>query len=91
LNWLNTTGSIYTSDTYLPSQGNPGVGAAIFWEFIDDGDDDSNSTAPEDWKIQMAVAVPATGWVAFGMSLSGGMADSDIVVYETSNPTNVSD
>ena len=103
LTWLSNKGVWYSSDAFVQS-GIPGEGAAIFWEFVDDTDDvasnATNATASDatnatdavgDMKIQMAVAVPATGWVAAGFTLSGMMADSDIFVYDLTSPDDVTD
>jgi hypothetical protein len=62
----------------LPSSGDPGDGAAIFWKI--EGED-----------IQFAVAVKASGWISFGISEAGGMLGADVVSFTTSNPSELVD
>jgi hypothetical protein len=96
LTWLSNQGMWYTSDAFVPSN-IPGEGAAVFWEFVDDAVDaaanvTSNTTVfAADWKIQMAIAVPATGWVSLGFTLTGMMADSDVFVFDSAAPDTVTD
>lgn len=46
-------------------------GAALFWN-IDDS------------RINLAIAVRASGWVGFGLAEAGGMLGADMVLYEAS-------
>ena len=69
--WLSLHFNQYSSHTFLPSDGDTGLGAAVFWNI--DGDD-----------ITFAVAVRATSWVGFGISEAGGMLGSDVALFRAS-------
>ncbi|KAL3909448.1 MAG: hypothetical protein SGARI_002589 [Bacillariaceae sp.] len=103
LTWLSTKGIWYSNDAFVASNV-PGEGSAVFWEFVEEvADADTNVTTSSNatianstvdgggMTIQMAVAVPATGWVALGFTLTGVMADSDIFVYDLTAPDVVAD
>jgi len=59
----------YTHQTFIPTKTNECEGMAMHW-----GIHPSNAS-----KFVLAVAVRAKGWIAWGMSESGGMKGSDIV------------
>lgn len=77
--WLDGNfGTSYSRHTFLPSSADPDFGAAVFWNI--NGED-----------VKFAVAVRATGWLSFGVSEAGGMLGSDVVRFETVNPTRLID
>jgi DOMON domain len=78
LDWVNTVN--YRGMYYLPSDMDPADGAAIHWN-IDE----------ELGILELAVAVRATGWLGFGISENGGMLGSDMLIFETLDPTIVKD
>jgi DOMON domain len=41
--------------------------------------------------LELAVAVRATGWLGFGISENGGMLGSDMIIFETLDPTVIKD
>jgi hypothetical protein len=41
--------------------------------------------------LRLAVAAPASGWVALGLSENGGMSGSDVVVFEAAQPDRLRD
>jgi DOMON domain len=82
LSWISASPiSEWTSATYMPSAADPDVGAAVHW-FID------NSTGGT---LELAVATKSTGWLAFGMSVAGGMLGADLFVVEAINLTEIKD
>jgi hypothetical protein len=70
----------WTSTTYLAPAADPVVGAAVHW-FI------NNATGT----VELAVTTKSTGWMAFGLSPTGGMLGSDLFVVEASNLTAIKD
>lgn len=66
--WVVVTGTQYTRNIYLPGP-DASNGAAIHWNIQDD-------------RINLAVAVRATGWVGFGISENGGMRGADMVIFQ---------
>lgn len=66
VSWLDTVD--YSRSVFLPGS-TLSDGAAIHWNIIAD-------------QIQLAIAVRATGWVAFGISENGGMRGADMVIFE---------
>ena len=73
-NWLTNHFDAYSSHTFLPSDADKGLGAAVFWKI--DGED-----------ITFAVAVKATSWVALGISEAGGMLGADVALFRASQKT----
>jgi DOMON domain len=81
LNWISVSPlSEWTSTTYLASAANPNLGAAVHWSI-----DNSTQT------LELAVATKSAGWMAFGMSVAGGMLGADLFVVEASNLTAIMD
>jgi len=78
INWVNVHSSLYARHTFMASDGKGEEGAAVFWNI--DGD-----------TVHFAVAVRAEGWVSFGISEAGGMAGSDLALYQASNPLELVD
>ena len=58
-NWLADHSSSYSRHEFMKGEEDNGGGAAIFWTIDND-------------TIHLALAVPATGWVGFGISEAGG-------------------
>lgn len=77
--WYETTGhALYNRSTFVSSSEDPTRGAAVHWSIHSD-------------RIELAVAVRASGWMGFGMSENGGMPGSDIVLFETAHVDRVRD
>lgn len=79
LDWIaaKTVEERYNASTFLPGS-EAGQGAAIHWTIQGD-------------ELHMALAVRAMGWAAFGLSQAGGMLGSDIVYWQVSEPTTLTD
>jgi len=97
--WLQGRGTAYERNTFMPASGEANKGVALFWTIHgDDGDDPtvdetvavSRMSGTKPW-IQFAVAVQATGWLGFGISEAGGMRGSDMVIWDSEDPTKVRD
>jgi DOMON domain len=81
LDWISTSPlSEWTSTTYVASAADPNLGAAVHWSI-----DNSTQT------LELAVATKSAGWMAFGMSVAGGMLGADLFVVEASNLTVIMD
>jgi hypothetical protein len=78
-NWLADHSSSYTRHEFMQGEEEDG-GAAIFWTIDTDAD-----------TIHLALAVPATGWVGFGISEAGGMIGSDMALFTAAQPTELID
>ena len=88
--WLEGRGAAYERSVFLPTSSNPQEGAAVFWSIHDDADEIALSRTSKPW-IQFAVVVQASGWVGFGLSEAGGMRGSDMVIWDSQDPTKVRD
>jgi hypothetical protein len=77
LDWANSV-SRYTSSVFLPSSGDPDLGAAVHWSIEGDS-------------IFLAVAARATGWLGFGLSENGGMQGADVVIFTAAEPDALTD
>lgn len=66
----------YAHSIYLPSQSDPGEGLALHWSIVHREEEDDSVV------IHVALVVPATGWISFGIAEAGGMPGADIMVYE---------
>ena len=76
--WLAQHDGQYNSHAFFPQDGTVDQGASVHWTLTDT-------------HIELAVAVRATGWVAFGLSENGGMDGSDVLLLETKEPEVVHD
>jgi hypothetical protein len=73
---INNNGIINNCNSfYMPSLSDPSLGIAVHYH-IDE----------ETQRIYLGLVVRATGWLGFGISESGGMPGSDVLIFETSNP-----
>jgi hypothetical protein len=70
---VNNSASRYTNSIFLPTNGDPSLGAAVHWSIEGDS-------------VFLAVAARATGWVGFGLSENGGMQGSDVVLFTAAEP-----
>mmetsp|Transcript_14093 Transcript_14093/g.25125 ORF Transcript_14093/g.25125 Transcript_14093/m.25125 type:complete len:415 (+) Transcript_14093:159-1403(+) len=75
---MTAQSSSFPRYAFMPSEGNPEDGAAVFWSVDND-------------RVHFALAVKALGWVGFGISEAGGMLGADMALYKTSNPSNLVD
>jgi len=82
LNWYEdfAVDSNYPNQIYLTGSdpNKPENGAAIHWKVDDE-------------YVYLAVAARATGWLAFGISESGGMTGTDMVLFTASRPDELID
>lgn len=78
-NWLADHASSYSRHEFMQGEEDDDAnGAAIFWTIDND-------------TIHLALAVPATGWVGFGISEAGGMIGSDMALFTAAQPTELVD
>ena len=80
LDWVADYGAEYPRSLFLPSAADPTEGLAMHWR-IDN----------ETQRLHIAVAAAAQGWVGLGLAENGGMRGADIVLFEASNPEEVTD
>lgn len=83
-------------DWYNIDTGGLSYGAAIF--FSNDLLPEANEGLAVHWNIDLeteelllAVAARAAGWIGFGIAEAGGMEGADMVIYETSKPSQLTD
>lgn len=97
--WLQERGAAYERSVFLhpSSDTTMGEGAAVFWTLHDEAETTGDiaslltrAVTTEPW-VQFAVAVQARGWVGFGLSEAGGMLGSDMVVWDSQDPTKITD
>jgi hypothetical protein len=73
--WVATLGDSYPATVFLSSSADPSKGAALHWRITD-----------EEY-LDLAIAVQATGWLGFGLTVNGGMTGSDMVLVEAADLT----
>jgi DOMON domain/Copper type II ascorbate-dependent monooxygenase, N-terminal domain len=79
LDWVSAKGASYNvAVCYNATSLDPAQGMAVHWRL-----DDEN--------VYIAVAVRALGWVGFGLSESGGMRGSDVIIFESAKPGQLRD
>jgi len=72
LSWFNDNGLSYETSTFLPQLSDDMQGMSLHWNV-------------DETHLTLAVAVRATGWVAFGLSENGGMAGADVFFYQVAS------
>jgi len=78
LSWFEDAQGDYDEAFFIPHTSDPSLGTSLHWKIEND-------------VLHLAVAVRATGWMAFGISENGGMAGSDMFVLEAAKPDEVQD
>jgi dopamine beta-monooxygenase len=73
LDWVASLGDDYPATVFLPSSADPNKGAALHWRIADDE------------HLDLAIAMQATGWIGFGLTINGGMTGADMVLVEASD------
>ena len=68
----------YSGQAYFAGADQECGGVAVFWKV-------------EGEYVQIAVAVRATGWSAFGIGEAGGMIGADMVIFEAAKPNQLID
>jgi hypothetical protein len=71
--WVETLGDSYPATVFLPSSADPDKGAALHWRI-------SNQEY-----LDLAIAVQASGWLGFGLTINGGMTGADMVLVEAAD------
>lgn len=90
LDWVDTTLERYDASLFLSAANNASNGVAVHWSVRADTPDTITDNATST-TLRLAVAAPASGWVAFGLSENGGMSGSDVVVFEAAQPDRLRD
>jgi len=76
--WVNEVN--YESFEFIPAEFNKDLGVAVHWNISSDKE-----------YLELGVAVKASGWFGFGISESGGMRGSDVLIFEARNPQVIKD
>jgi len=80
LEWVEQSVKDFPNSYFISSSANPAQGVAIHWKI-----------SVQEGYIDLGVAAKAKGWLSFGLSDNGGMTGSDMFLFETANPSIVTD